>query len=55
MNNSLFSQTVYDCIEENNIYMQITILFYSAPFQLQMTKSKHKVTSTEKKLTGSEN
>lgn len=39
MNNSLFSQIVYDCVGENNIYMQITILPYSGLFQLQMTKS----------------
>lgn len=39
MNNRLFSQIVYDCIGENNIYMQITILPYSGLFQLQMTKS----------------
>lgn len=54
MSNRLFSQTVCDCIGENNIYMQIAIISYSRLFQLQMTQSKHRVTQTEKKRTGSE-
>ena len=52
---SLFSQRVYDCLEDDNIYMQITVLFYLGLFQLQMTESKNKVTYTEKEFIGSGN
>jgi len=61
MNKSLFPQIAYDCIGEEYeyiyiyIYMQITMLFYSGLFQLQMTESKHKVTHTGRKFIGSVN